>query len=97
MSEVEIICINKDGGNHSNPHEGITHYGWRNSVGQNGRATKADMLKYLDDGNRAYVMPNQGTKVYCYIRTSTAGNRFLQTYADNQYTNNLLSLNECSF
>ncbi|MDX9739267.1 MAG: DUF3892 domain-containing protein [Candidatus Dojkabacteria bacterium] len=95
MSEVEIVCINKDNGNHNNPHEGITHYGWKNSVGKTVRSTRDQMLKYLDDGNHAYVISNHDTKAYCYIRTSTTGNRFLQTYADSQYTNNLLSLNEC--
>lgn len=95
MSEVEITCINKDGGNHENPHEGITHYGWHSYINnKSDRATREAMVKYIEDGNNAYVS-NGSSKVYCYINKSSYGRKFLQTKADGVYTNNLLSLQEC--
>lgn len=93
--EVKIKCVNKDGGNHDNPHEAITHYGWVKSNGESGKSTRAVMVKYIDDGNHAYVTDSYGHKAYCYVRTSSKGTKFLQTYSDGSYTNNLLHLPEC--
>lgn len=95
MAEVRITCINKDGGNHSNPHEGITKYGWLNSTGKTDRSDRAQMVSWIEDGNRAYVQDNFGNKAYCNVRKSINGNKFLQTVADDTYTDNLLSLPEC--
>jgi hypothetical protein len=96
MSEVRITCINKDGGNHLNPHEGITHYGWINQSGKTGRSNRAAMVEWIEANNKAYVQDPQGNRAYCAIRVSSAGNKFLQTYSDGRYGNNLLSLPECS-
>jgi len=95
MSQVRITCIKKDGGNHQNPHEGITDYGWVNSSGKTGTSTRTAMVKWVESGNKAYVQDSQGNKAYCGVRTSSAGNKFLQTYSDDSYNNNLLSLPEC--
>lgn len=94
MSEVEITCINKDGGNHQNRYEAVTHYGWRKANGEAGRSERQAMVSWVEDGNTAYVM-GSGTKVYCRVVTNNHGTKFLQTYADGKETNNLLSLGEC--
>lgn len=94
MSEVEITCINKDGGNHLNRYEGVTHYGWRDGTGKTGRSDRQGMVDWIESGNTAYVR-GSGTKVYCMVVTSPRGTKFLQTYADGKETNNLLSLGEC--
>lgn len=94
---VQIMCINKDGGNHQNPHEAISHYGWA-EVGKpsnNGKASRAEMVRYLEvKGNFAYVTDGV-SKAYCYVRTNDNGTKFLQTVSDGKYTDNLLSLSEC--
>jgi hypothetical protein len=96
MAEVRIICINKDGGNHNNPHEGITHYGWHSYItGNSDKLERADMVTWIEKGNKAYVQDNLGNKAYCTVRESPAGNKFLQTVSDSKYTDNLLSLPEC--
>lgn len=95
MAQVKITCIKKDSGNHNNPHEGITDYGWINSNEKTGQSTRSAMVKWIEDGNRAYVTDTYGNKAYCAIRTSPSGNKFLQTYSDGNYNNNLLSLPEC--
>lgn len=92
---VRITCITKDNGNHDNPHEAISHFGWTNeSTGESDIATRAEMVDFLDkQKGQAYV--KNGTKLaYCYTRQGKHG-RFVQTYSDNTPTNNLLELREC--
>ncbi|PIZ76303.1 DUF3892 domain-containing protein [Candidatus Peregrinibacteria bacterium CG_4_10_14_0_2_um_filter_38_24] len=97
MTQVRITCINKDRGNHYNPHEAVSHYGWLNpQTNESGKADRASMVVWLEtQGNSAYVMDRIGNKAYCGVRKSANGNKFLQTYADQTYTDNLLNLPEC--
>ena len=95
MSEVQIVCINKDGGNHSNPHEAISYYGWVNAQGKRDKLTRAAMVEWIELGNHAYVEDLSRDRAYCQIRKSINGNKFLQTVSDNTFNNNLLSLPEC--
>lgn len=93
MSEVEIIAIRKDGGNHYNENEAITDLRWINHFNKKiGESTRASMIRYIKEGNHAYVSSGI-KKAYCYIRNN--GNiEFLQTISDGYYSNNLLSLPE---
>lgn len=96
MSIVKIRCIKKDGGNHENPHEGVTHYGWVDSSGDSNVAGREAMVEWVEkSGNEAYVESLGGDKAYCDVRTGRSGRKFLQTYADGNYNNNLLNLPEC--
>lgn len=93
---VRITCINKDGGYHENPHEGITHYGWVNeSTNEVGKNDRASMVSWVKSGGQAYVKNRYGQAVDCYVRRSVAGNEFLQTEANGTSTDNLLELPEC--
>ena len=93
---VRIVCINKSGGYHENPHEAISHYGWRNeSSGESGKSNRQAMVDWVKQGNYAYVIDDYSQKVYCRVKVSSRGNEFLQTEADGKPTNNLLSLLEC--
>jgi hypothetical protein len=96
MTEVRIRCIKKDGGNHNNPHEGITHYGWINPISNNSDlANRITMVSWLEkNGNYAYVKDQFGNKAYCKIVPGKNG-KFLQTIADGRVTDNLLNLPEC--
>jgi len=93
---VRITCINKDEGYHENPNEAISHYGWLNeSSGKQGESDRRSMVEWVNkEGNEAYVK-DDGNIAYCYVRKSSNGIEFLQTFADSKYTNNLLSLPEC--
>jgi hypothetical protein len=89
-----ITGIRKSGGA-DNPHEAISHYRWVDEqTNQTGITTRTEMVAYIDRGGTAYVRDNLGT-VNCYVNTSRAGTRFLQTYSDNRWTDNLLDLPEC--
>jgi hypothetical protein len=93
---IRIICINKDSGNHYNPHEAISYYGWINeSNGKQGKSNRPAMVKFVNDGNKVYVKDTYGNIAYCYVRTSQNGTEFLQTNSDGTYTDNLLKLLEC--
>lgn len=93
---VRITCIKKDGGNHANPHEGITAYGWINpETGVTGQSSRSEMVSWLEKGNIAYVQDRMGNQAHCYIRQINTGSKFLQTVADKTYTDNLLNLLEC--
>lgn len=90
----KVTCINKDNGNHDNPHEAIQFLGWIDEQGNRNRTSRLEMVSYLERGNQAYVEAG-GVRAYLYVRTSTLGNKFVQTIADSKYSNNLLSLPEC--
>lgn len=94
---VRIIAIRKDHGNHYNPHEAISHYKWLNEqTNETGIISRADMVAWVERerNNQAYVRDNLGT-VNCYVNVSRSGTKFLQTYADRRWTDNLLNLTEC--
>jgi hypothetical protein len=92
---VRVTCINKSGGNHENPHEAITDFGWINEqTGTTGKSTLAEMVKFIDiDKGSAYVK-NGINVAYCYTRQGRFY-RFVQTYSDKTPTDNLLKLLEC--
>src|SRR5450759_1858989 len=74
MIEVEIICINKDGGHHQNPYEAVAYYGWRDMTGQTSRYDRQTMVDWVEKGNRAYVK-GSSTKVYCRVVVSPHGTK----------------------
>lgn len=91
---VKIRCINKANGDHDNPHEGITHFGWVNEqTGEEGKSSRADMVAFIDNNGVAYVRNGNNT-ITCYTRQGKYY-KFVQTYADNTPTDNLLELPEC--
>lgn len=91
---VRIIAIRKPGDNY-NAYEAISHYKWLNEqTGESGIANRPNMVGWVERGNQAYVSSQEGT-VSCYVNTSAAGTKFLQTNADDRSSNNLLNLPEC--
>jgi hypothetical protein len=93
---VRIVCINKSGGDHLDANEAVSNYGWiYPGTVQYSKAIRQDMVDWLSrNGNSAYVETN-GKQSECYVRTSVNGTKFLQTYSDGYWNNNLLSLPEC--
>lgn len=62
---IRITCINKDNGNHENPHVAITHLGWVNeSDGRSGKSTRLEMYEFIKNGGKAYVTDNYGNKAF---------------------------------
>lgn len=94
---VRITCINKEHGYHQDPHHAIQNIGWMNEEdGKTGKNTRLEIYNWLKDkGGKAYVTDRYGNRAYVYPRENANGTKFVQTYADNVWTDNLLSLPEC--
>ena len=95
---IRITCISKAGGRHYDPHTAITDVGWVNDVtGATGRSTRQAVYDWLKQAatNRAYVQDWSGNRAYVYPRESAHGTKFVQTAADQVWTDNLLALPEC--
>ncbi|HBY09777.1 hypothetical protein A2274_00275 [candidate division WWE3 bacterium RIFOXYA12_FULL_43_11] len=96
MGSVRIKGIEKDNGNHENPHEAIKAYCWVDEAdNKSGKTDRPTMVSWMEKGNSAYVKDSYGNKAFCYVRISVHNTKFLQTKADNTYTDNLLKLPEC--
>jgi len=94
---VRITCISKDGGNHYNPHEGITHYGWVNEQTRaTGTSSRETMITFLViQRGQAYVKDSHGNVAYIGVETTSGGTKYPRTFADAKWTDNLLALPEC--
>jgi hypothetical protein len=95
---IRIRCINKARGWHDDPHSAISNLGWINETTSNsGKSTRLEIYDWLkqNSNNSAYVIDRAGNKAYLYTRENSAGTKFVQTYADKVWTDNLLSLPEC--
>ena len=103
MTEIEIVAIRKDNGNHDNPHEAVSHYKWV-QYDSKGRVENSDitprpkMVGYLKGSLgfqvKAYV-ERVRPRAYCFVNKSAHGTEFLQTEPDATEQNNLLKLPPC--
>lgn len=95
---IRITCINKAGGQHYDPHTAISNLGWVNdSTGKTGKSTRLEVYDWLkqDSANQAYVTDRFGNRAYVYPLENSHGIKFVQTYTDRVWTDNLLALPEC--
>ena len=94
MADCQITCIRKH--NHMSSHEHITHVG--NRITANWMWTREDVIQSIDQKtNTFYVLdPRNGKRSNVgVVRPSDGRAPFLQTHADGDWNNNLLSLPEC--
>lgn len=97
---IRITCIEKDNGNHQNKHEGITRLGWRNDDNGNvGNSSRAAMVEFIEKyGDKSvYVRDRNDDVAYVDVVTPKERDRtkYLRTYADGIFNDNLLALKEC--
>ena len=94
---IRITCINKSGGYHDDPHHAIQRLGWTNEAnGETGNNSRLEIYDWLKTKNgTAYVKDRAGNKAYVGTREHSNGTKYLQTYADKVWTDNLLPLPEC--
>jgi uncharacterized protein DUF3892 len=88
---IEITAIRLDG---PKDHEHISSFQWRNTqTGATGQSTRQAMIEWLEESkaNQAAV-PNNGTWIYVRVRRPAKGPGYLRTYANGDWTDNLLSL-----
>lgn len=92
---LEIIERHMVGGQ---GHEHIAEVKYKNESGDVKRATRAGMVEWLDksDANRAIVRSVTDRSKYVYVGTVHPVNSpaYIRTFANKQWTDNLLSLPE---
>jgi len=94
---IRITCINKSGGYHADPHHAIERLGWvEDGTAKTGNNTRLEVYDWIkDQKGSAYVLDSRRNKAYVGTRENAHGTKYLQTYADQVWTDNLLALPEC--
>ena len=94
---VRITCITKSGGDHEDPHTAITSLGWINEEnGNRGSSTRLEMYDWIKEkSGHAYVRDNAGNQVGVGTAETQRGTKYVRTFRDRVWTDNLLALPEC--
>ena len=87
MSDVRVICINKQPRN--NPHEGITHLG-----GTGWRWTRQQVIDSINAGTNTFFTYEDRNRADVGVVHGPNGD-YVRTHANGQWTDNLLALPEC--
>lgn len=92
MADVEITCITKP--NPQSSHEHITHVG---NPKAGWKWTREQVIASIDaKTNTFYVLdPSTGKRSEVGVVRPSGRSAFLQTHADGDWNNNLLSLRQC--
>ena len=94
---ILITCINKDSGNHENPHTAISNLGWiEDGSGKVGNTSRDQMHDWIKGGGQAYVKDARGDVAYLTAEVSSRGTKFVKTRPDGTKADNLLTLKECT-
>jgi len=73
-------------------HEHIVQIQYIDTDGVTKWCTRAQMVEYIESGGQAYVRDARGDVAYLAARKSAYGNKYVQTYADGIWQDNLLAL-----
>lgn len=92
MPSFQVTCITKP--NVNSPHEHVTYIG---NVTVGWRLTREDAISRIDSkAEQFYVKdPQSGKTAYIGVVREPGKAPYLRTYADNDWNNNLLSLQQC--
>ena len=87
---IRITAVRLQGGN---GHEHIVHLWWTNPANsKSGDNSRAQLVAWIEDeGGKAYVEDTHG-RVDVGVVKPTHGPKYLRTYADGRWTDNLLAL-----
>jgi hypothetical protein len=55
-----------------------------------------NVVQFIESGSHRFYTSEDRASAWVGVRTSAAGNKFLQTYADGVWQDNLLALPECA-
>jgi hypothetical protein len=88
MADVQVTCINKPDRNSA--HEAITHLG-----GTNWRWTRADVISSIEARTNTFYTNVNGKRADVGVVKGETG-KYVRTYADGYYNNDLLALAECN-
>lgn len=82
---VQIKAVHMEGGTQ---HEHIALVKWRNGQ-ESGQSTRAQMVEYINQGNKAYVTDGTNTVAVGVVGATPP---YIRTYTDGKWTDNLLAL-----
>lgn len=87
---IQITAVQLDGGL---GHEHIARLRWTSDTQSDMESTRAQIAEWIEDSNgTAYTDDGRGHRAWVAVRTPERGPKYLQTHADNVWTNNLLAL-----
>jgi hypothetical protein len=87
VQTIQVKCVNK--AHRDSSHEGITHLG-----GDGWKWTRQQVIDAIEGERYAFYTNAGGKTAWVGVRQGAHG-KYLQTYADGQWNNNLLALPEC--
>ncbi len=87
MSDLQVVCINKDPRN--NTHEGIVNLG-----GVNWKFTRQQVVDSINSGAHTFYTLVGGRRADVGVINGAHG-QYVRTRADGQWNDNLLALPEC--
>jgi hypothetical protein len=94
MADYQIDCVNKP--DRLSPHEHITDAGGPKPDGAGRwKDTVPNIVKFIETNQHRFYTRVGDSSAWVGVRTSAAGNKFLQTHADGVWKDNLLALREC--
>lgn len=88
MADVLVTCINKQPRN--NTHEGITHLG-----GAKWKWTRSEVIASIEAKANTFYTLVEGNRGNIGVVNGQTG-KYLRTYADDKWNDNLLFLPECA-
>jgi hypothetical protein len=88
---IRFIAVRVSGGT---GHEHIVRLWWTNpATAASGDHSRAELVDWIEnEGGKAYVEDGAGHRADVGVVTPTYGAKYLRTYADGKWTNNLLAL-----
>ena len=87
---IRITAIRLTGGA---THQHITHLWWTNPAdGRTGDNTRADIVSWIENENGKAYVEEGGHRVDVGVVTPATGPKYLRTYADGTWKDNLLAL-----
>ena len=94
MADYHIDCITKP--DRDGRIDRITHAGGPNPNGTGRwKDTVPNIVGFIDRKEHRSYTQERGAKVWVGVRTSAAGNKYIQTHANEQWNDNLLAQPEC--
>ncbi len=90
MADVQVSCINKQPRN--DPYEGITHLG--GTAGGGWKLTRQQVIESIEAKTNTFYTLVSGNRGNIGVVNGPNG-KYVRTYADGKWNDNLLSLPEC--
>jgi len=94
MADYRIDCINKP--NRDSQHEHITHVGGPKPDGTGRwKDTVPNVVALIETKTHRFYTNDGGKVAWVGVKVSAAGRKYLQTFADSVWNNNLLAQKDC--